>query len=257
MLNPAEYTFFSPTRVEFGFGKIEAIGQVAVNLGANRILVVSDPGLRKVGVLDRVLDLLEITGINCAPYTDIETNPDVYCVGRGVEAFKIFGGDGLVAVGGGSPIDVAKAIGVVAAGGFPIDEYGMGRRLIEKPIPPLITIPTTAGTGSEVTRTAIITNRKEKIKMAVRSPIGQAYLTSPRVCILDPQLTISLPERMTVATGLDTLSHGMEQLVSRASHPASRALSMEVIRLVFNYLKRAALNGNDIEARLECSRPVR
>jgi alcohol dehydrogenase class IV len=249
MLSPAEYTFFSPTRIEFGCGRFKDAGREIALLRLTRVLIVSDPGLRNVGILRKLEGFLRAEGVDSLAYTEIETNPDTACVERGVVLFEQFRGNGLVALGGGSPIDVAKAIGVAVTHGFPIEDFGLGKRVVERPIPPLVTIPTTAGTGSEVTRGAIISSRGMKRKMVIITPIQKAQLTSAKVCIVDPELTLTLPKDLTVATGLDALSHGLEQLVSNRAHPASRALAAEVVRLVFTYLKRAYLNAQDLEAR--------
>jgi alcohol dehydrogenase len=237
----ASGTFEMPTRVQFGRGVAATVGREAVALGAQRALLVTDPGVRDAGLIDPLRTFLEDAGIAVAVFDHVQPNPrDVHCLeGASVAADA----DLLMGVGGGSAIDTAKCIGVLLTnGGHPRDWEDFGA-LRHAPVP-VIAIPTTAGTGSEVSPSAIITDTERRKKMNLFDP-----RICPRVALVDPDLTMSAPSALTAATGMDALSHAVDSLHCRLATPASDAMALEGARLVALYLERAVADGSDVEAR--------
>ena len=235
--------FVVPTRVMFGRGIAETAGTEARSLGATRALLVTDPGVRATGLVDSVLASLEAAGIAVEVFDRVQGNPrDVHCV-EGAELARSLSVDLLVGLGGGSSIDSAKCIAVlIANGGHPRDWEGFGNLRVA-PLP-VVAIPTTAGTGSEVSPSAIITDTARRMKMNLFDP-----RICPEVAIVDPDLTLSAPPALTAATGMDALSHAVDSLHCRLAMPASDAMALEGARLVALYLSRAFENGDDVQAR--------
>lgn len=243
MIPGKAFTFQVIPRVEYGAGAADRAGEEAKALGIKRALVVGDPGMRKVGAIDKLIDLLAKAGVATATFDKVEGNPKVANVEAGTKVFLDEGCDGLVAVGGGSPMDCAKAIGIVATNGGSIRDYE-GLHKVTKPLPPIIAVPTTAGTASEVSMWSVITDPERHYKMSMAS-IFQA----PKVALVDPLMTISMPAHITAATGMDALTHAIEAYVSRFQEPLSDVLAEEAIRLVSDSLRTAVVNGDDLEAR--------
>jgi alcohol dehydrogenase class IV len=171
-------------------------------------------------------------------FGEVEPNPSIGTVHKGLEAYTRQQCDGIVAIGGGSPIDAAKAIGILATNGGEIREY-FGADRIKKPLPPLVAIPTTCGTGSEVTQFTVITDTEAHFKMGIGSP-----LNIPKVAIVDPALLAKLPGRMVAATGMDALCHSIESYTSQAAQFLSDAFSLRAIELIGRHLRPAVANGN-------------
>jgi alcohol dehydrogenase class IV len=237
-----------PGETYFGNGAAGEVGRHARRLDSNRSFVVTDRGVREAGLLDRVLTSLGKECIESVVFDEVEPNPSDRLVRLATERFKDSGANLLVAVGGGSPMDTAKAVRLVAAGGGDILEYdlGLGERAKPTPrnMPPLIAIPTTSGTGSEVTAWAVITDTQRNFKISV----GDAPLI-PTIALVDPEMTVTMPPSLTAATGIDALSHCIESYVSTHEHPLGDLLALFGIRLVARSLKRAVANGRDKEAR--------
>lgn len=241
------FVFHSPTRIDFGVDKSKKIGDEVRKLRATRALVVADPGLQRVGILDEIVGLMKEKGIKTYVFTDVVPNPrDTDCI-KGAKLAKQKRVQVLVGLGGGSPMDTAKCVGVLMTHhGTPVD-WDANKRQLQKDIPPLICIPTTSGTGSEVTYWAVITDTKRKFKMS----LGGSSKLSPALALIDPRLTVKMPPALTGATGMDALVHAIEGYTARVANPISDALSISAIELVSRSLLKAYKNGQDIEARTD------
>jgi alcohol dehydrogenase class IV len=207
--------------------------------------VVSDPGVAKAGILPRVLSLLSDAGIGTEPFADVEANPSVETVNAATDRFRRTRASFVIGAGGGSAMDVAKVVGVLGAHGGSVHDYaGIGK------VPgvgvPVVAIPTTAGTGSEVTVFSVITDRERRFKMTVGSP----HIV-PQVAVCDPELTASMPPALTAATGMDALTHAIESFVNIAHNPIAKTLALEAIRLIGRSLRTAYASGADRRARTE------
>jgi alcohol dehydrogenase len=239
----ADGEFWMPTRVFFGLG-IAARATEHVNaLGAQRIMLVTDPGVEAAGLLDPIRDQLSQAGLHTVVFDTVEPNPrDVDCL-AGAELARAEEVDAFVAVGGGSPIDSAKCIALLLTnGGHPRDWEDFGT-LRTSPLP-VVAIPTTAGTGSEVSPSAVITDTSRKKKMNLFD-----MRNCPEIALVDPDLTFSCPPSLTAASGMDALSHAVDSLHCRLATPASDALALEGARLVSLYIRRAFSSPSDVEAR--------
>jgi len=238
-----QFSFQLPTRIEFGNGVAANVGEEAKGLGGSRALVVTDPGVVSAGLLDPVVDNLKKAEIIVTVFDDVAPNPRDTSVARGAEVALSKGCDVLVALGGGSSMDTAKAIGVIQQEGGKITDYeGLG--VVTKPITPLIAMPTTAGTGSEVTSWSVVTDTARSFKMSIGSP-----LIAARVALADPELTVELPAAVTAATGMDALTHAIEGFTARLSEPLTDSLAVSAIRLIGKNLRQAYANGRNLEAR--------
>ena len=232
------HTLHFAARIVFGVGTVQQVAAEAARLGVSRPLVVTDSGLAQTDIPGLVTGVLDAAQVTWTLFAEVEPNPSVETVLKGVDIYRREGCDGIIAVGGGSPIDAAKAIGLLAANGGDIRDY-FGADKVKKPLPPLIAIPTTCGTGSEVTQYTVITDTQKKFKMGIGSPYN-----IPKVAIVDPTLLARLPSRMVAATGMDALCHAVESYTSQAAQPASDALNLHAIRLIGEHLRPAVANGN-------------
>jgi alcohol dehydrogenase len=232
-------------RVYFGVGAIERLPELVSAAGGSRVFVVTDPGVQRSGVVDRVLRVLADAGLETATFAEVEPNPGASTVERGAEALRAFGLDGTVVVpiGGGSAMDTAKAVDLRATNDHPVWELeydgadlACGR--------PLVAVPTTAGTGAETNSFAVITDETAGRK----GYIGHPSLL-PVATILDPVLTVGLPPAATAATGIDALTHSLESLLSANPNPFAEAMALGVIRTIGTWLRRAVADGSDLEAR--------
>jgi alcohol dehydrogenase len=239
----ADGEFYMPTRVFFGRSVAGQAGAHAAGLGVRRVMLVTDPGVQAAGLADPVRVQLIAAGLEVVDFQQVEPNPrDVDCL-AGADLAADFGADGLVAVGGGSAIDSSKCIALLRTnGGHPRDWEDFGA-LGHDPLP-VLAIPTTAGTGSEVSPSAVITDTARRKKMNLFD-----MRNCPKVALVDPDLTVSCPPSLTAAAGMDALSHAVDALHCRLATPASDALALEGARLVARYIRRAATSGADIEAR--------
>lgn len=239
------FSFQLPTRIEFGNGLSKRVGEEAKALGGTRALVVTDPGVRAAGLLDPVLQQLTDADLVVMVFDEVAPNPRDTSVAKGAELATAEGCDLLVAVGGGSPMDTAKGIGVIQThGGGIVDYEGLG--VVTKPITPLIAVPTTAGTGSEVTFWAVITDTARSFKMSVGSP-----LIAARVALVDPELTSGLPPALTASTGMDALTHAIEGYTATLCEPLTDSLALTAISLLSRSLGVAYANGADTDARYD------
>ena len=239
-------SFEVPTIIKHGIGIIKHAGDEIKNLGVTKALLVTDPGIYNAGMTKSVEESLTAAGIEIVLFNQVEANPPVRVVNEGTKVYKENNCDGLVAVGGGSSMDTAKAIGVEVAHNGSVLEYEAadGKKPLENRIPPLTTIPTTAGTGSEVTQWAVITDEKREFKFNTGGPLIAAHLT-----IIDPELHTSMPPHITAMTGIDALSHAIECYTMKYAQPVTDAVALMAIEYVANYARRAYADGADIEAR--------
>jgi choline dehydrogenase len=232
-----------PTRLVHGPGAVSSLASELEALGVSRPMLVTDPGVAAAGLVDRVLPFLD----GAVTFDEVRPNPDIELVDRGAEAYREAGCDGLVALGGGSSMDTAKSIGVVAKHGGSIASYEWGRDPSDQRIPPLVAIPTTAGTGSEVTLWAVITDHDRQIKFNV----GGTPLIGAHVALVDPELMLGLPPAVTAATGMDALSHAIECYTCDYHQPFNDAVALHAIELVAQWLRVAVEDGSNLQARTQ------
>jgi choline dehydrogenase len=230
-----------PTRIVHGPGAIVRLGELVGELGVTRPLLVTDKGVAAAGLAETALGHLDAAVL----FDDVYANPDIELVGRASAVYRDEDCDGLVALGGGSSMDTAKAVGVEVVHGGSIVEYEYGAKPIAKRIPPLVAVPTTAGTGSEATLWAVITDPERKIKFNV----GGTPLIGAHVALVDPELMLGLPPAITAATGMDALSHAIECYTCDYHQPFNDAVALLSMELVGRWLRVAYEDGGNLEAR--------
>lgn len=237
-----EFSFSVPQNITVGKGSLAKLPEVAKKLGGSHAFLMSGPHLAKMGLVEKAAESLKSAGIEVDTFTEIEGNPSVETVEKATVAFKEAGADFIVAFGGGSPMDVAKAVGVTAKYGGSITEYE-GAHKVPGPIIPLIAIPTTAGTGSEVTAFSVITDHSRDYKLTVFS-----YEILPAYAILDAELLTTAPAGVAAACGIDAFIHAEEAYISTAASPFSDAMAEKAMNLIGNNIRRFVANRGDIEA---------
>lgn len=234
--------------VVFGEGTLAEVGHAARRLGGRHVLVVTDPQILEAGWVDQAVSCLREADLGCSVWHDLTPNPKDHEVAAGFERYAEQGCDVLVAVGGGSCIDAAKGIAVLSTNGGRILDYeGIDR--VTRPIPPLVAVPTTSGSGSDVSQFAVITDTARRLKATV---IGRALV--PDISITDPRLTTTLPNQFRAATGMDALTHGIEAYVSRAASFLTDSLALNAIRLIGEHLPRTIDHPDDRWARAATAR---
>jgi 4-hydroxybutyrate dehydrogenase len=235
------------TTIQFDFGVVKILGDEAKAVGISRPLVVTDKGLVACGVLDKVLEHLP-DAMPVSIYDGTPENPTEEAVLEALAQYRVNGCDGLIAVGGGSPMDLAKGVAILTAHEPPLEQYAAifgGAAKITDKVAPVIAVPTTAGTGSEVGRGAILTlNDGRKLGFASPNNI-------PRRAICDPELTLGLPKRLTAATGMDAVAHCIETFISPIDNPPAEGIAIEGLRRAMRFIERAVADGGDREARWE------
>ncbi len=237
------FDFHPRTRIIFGPDKVDALGDLAGELGARRALVVTDPGVVKAGHAERGLAALRRAGIDTRLFSDVYENPTTDHVEAGLSIAKVLEPELIVGLGGGSAMDCAKGINFLYSNGGKMQDYaGVGKAI--RPMVPMIAVPTTAGTGSETQSFALISDAKTHIKMACGDKKA-----SFRVALLDPKLTVTQPRRVTALTGIDAIAHAIETYVTKARNPASLAFSREAWRLLGGNFARVLDHPNDLTAR--------
>jgi alcohol dehydrogenase len=244
-VHQVSYDINTPPILRFGAGTVDSIGELLATLGSSRPLVVTDAFLVSVGIADRVTDALRATGTEPAVFDGTIPDPTTDSLEAGVAAIRAHDADSLVALGGGSPIDTAKALSVLAVRGGTMRELKAPFQFTG-PALPVIAVPTTAGTGSEVTQFTIITDSETNEKMLCAGP---GYLA--KAAIVDYELTVSMPPRLTADTGIDALTHAIEAYVSRKANPVSDTYALAAIGRIGAFLRRAYRDGADTEARDE------
>lgn len=237
------FSYHIPTQIEFGNGAIARLPEFVKALGGSRVLVVGDPGVQRAGLIDRVQAILTGASIFNAVFADVESDPATRSVDEGTVHGKANGCDLVVGIGGGSALDTAKAIGLMLVNDGNIKDYvGIGK--VPRAGAPVIAVPTTAGTGSELTIWSVLSDKVAKAKISVGS-----VLNCPAIALLDPELTLSLPPQITAATGMDALTHALESYVNTATQPISEAMSDQAMTLIARSLRKAVADGSDVEAR--------
>jgi alcohol dehydrogenase class IV len=234
-----------PTRIVHGTGAIRELPNELKRAGAVRPLLVTDKGILQAGLLRFVTPLLDQAGIQVQVFSDFAANPTDADALRGIEAYRTAGADSVLGVGGGASLDMAKAIALLVHHGPPLQQYDDakgGDAFITAKVPPILQVPTTAGTGSEVGRSTVLVI--DGTKTVIFSPFLMA-----RAAILDPELTVGLPPFITAATGMDALTHNLEAYVAKGEHPLADAIAVDGLRRIAGHLKRAVQNGKDLEAR--------
>ena len=226
----------------YGLGALTRLPDILKACGEKHILLVSDRGLDSIGLVKKVEDLVESAGLKCAKFLDVKANPTIDIVNACVKAYKESGATGLLALGGGSPMDVAKITGVVVKYGGEVTDYeGPGK--VPGPIPTLIAIPTTAGTGSEVTVNAVFTDLNRNFKGSVNSPE-----IVPKYAILDPELIMTAPASVAAACGVDAFVHALECYINTVANPFSDAMAEKAMELIGGYIRRYVANRADEQA---------
>lgn len=239
------FEFRAPAVILTGNGCRRQLGPHARRLG-ERALVVSDPVMEGLGQITELTEQLADHGVSSVVYSGVTGEPTDLMVQEGLALLQAAGCDLVVALGGGSPIDTAKAIALLATNGGGIADYS-GQNKVRNATLPVAAVPTTAGTGSEVTRFTIITDTERNVKMLIGSPF-----LMPSLAVVDPELTLTAPPRVTADTGVDALSHAIEAYISRRRQPMTDLLALEAIRLIAGNLRQAWANPQDLAAREAC-----
>lgn len=235
------HAFTCPTRVEFGEGASEQLPARLRELGARSVLVVSDPGVAGAGIVDRVVALIEADGLEVVAYVETEPNPTVQNVEAAFALWRTHGCDALVGLGGGSAMDCAKGVGIRAtSGGSLHDHVGIGN--VPAQLPPLVCLPTTCGTGSEVTFNAVISDPATHRKLPFVDP-----KLAPRNALVDPRMVVTAPPSVIAATGADALSHAVESYINLKADPLLDALNIGAIKLIGEHLRRA-VQDRDVDS---------
>jgi alcohol dehydrogenase class IV len=237
-----------PTLIRFGAGRIRELPDACRTLGIRRPLIVTDPALAKLPMITSALAMLKDAGLGAAVFSDIQANPVEANVTQGVAAFRMGSHDGVIAFGGGSALDVGKSIALMSGQSRPLfdfeDREDWFKRVDVKGMAPVVAVPTTAGTGSEVGRASVITDLTDHTKKIIFHP-----KMMPGIVIEDPELTVGLPPQVTAATGMDALSHCLEAYCAPGFHPLADGIAVEGLRLIKEWLPVAVRDGKNIEAR--------
>jgi alcohol dehydrogenase len=242
----ANWTY--PTAIRFGAGRVDELADACAHARVTRPLFVTDPGLCDLPITTRALGVLAAAGLPAEIFSDVQPNPTEANVAAGLRALRDGGHDGVVAFGGGSALDCGKVVAFMRGQRRPIWDFedvgDWWTRADPAGIAPVVAVPTTAGTGSEVGRAGVITNLETRTKKVIFHP-GML----PKVVILDPELTVGLPPALTAGTGMDALAHCLEAYASPAYHPMAEGIAVEGMRLVKDYLPRVFHDGSDLDAR--------
>ncbi len=237
-----------PTAYKLGAGRIKELADACKSLGMTKPLLVTDRGLASMEITKRALDILDAAGLGRAMFSEVDPNPNEKNLEAGLKAYRDGGHDGVVAFGGGSGLDLGKCVAFMSGQTRPVWDFedigDWWTRADPAGIAPIVAVPTTAGTGSEVGRASIITNSQTHVKKIIFHP-----KILPGVVIADPELTVGMPKVITAGTGMDAFAHCLEAYCSPFYHPMSQGIALEGMRLVKEYLPRAYCDGNDIEAR--------
>ncbi len=239
-----------PTAIRVGPDRLSEIGDCCLSLNLQNPLLITDPGIKDFPFINAAFDSCKASGLNCGVFCDVQPNPTGTNIEQGVSAFNSGDHDGVIAIGGGSALDAGKAIALMAKQDISIweleDVGDNWTRADVGGIAPIVAVPTTAGTGSEVGRASVILDEVAKVKKIIFHP-----QMVPTIVILDPMVTTGLPPMLTAATGMDALSHSLEAWCSPAYHPMAEGIAVEGIRLVREYLPTAVASGSNVEARTQ------
>ena len=237
-----------PTAIKFGAGRIVELADACKGAGIKKPLLVTDRGLAGLPITAQALDILDAAGLGRAMFSEVDPNPNEKNLAAGLEVYRAGGHDGVIAFGGGSGLDLGKMVAFMSGQTRPVWDFeDIGdwyTRADPAGIAPIIAVPTTAGTGSEVGRASVITNSETHVKKIIFHP-----KVLPTVVICDPELTVGMPKMITAGTGMDAFAHCLEAYCSPHYHPMSQGIALEGMRLVNEYLPRAYADGTDLEAR--------
>lgn len=237
-----DFNFKIPQNIQFGMGILKKLPEILKEDKSSHVFLVSDRGLEKIGVVDKVKNIIEASGIKCTTYLDVVPNPTIAVVNEASNLYKKCGATSLIALGGGSPLDVSKAVGVLSVFGGEITQYE-GLNKVPGPIVPIIAIPTTAGTGSEVTASSVITDEVRNYKFSIVS-----YETLPKYALLDPELIMTAPASIAAACGVDALIHAIEAYLSKQASPFSDAMAEKAMELIGKNLRNFIKDRKNKEA---------
>lgn len=237
-----DFTFKIPQSIEFGIGSLKKLPEILKENQSQDVFLISDRGLEGLGVVKKIQDIIEAGGINCTTYLGTVPNPTVNVVNESTKLYRECGATSIVALGGGSSMDVAKATGVLAKYGGEITDYE-GLHKVPGPVVPIIAIPTTAGSGSEVTASAVITDESRNYKMSVIS-----YEMLPKYAVLDPEMIMTAPASIAASCGIDALIHAMEAYISTNASPFTDAMAEKAMALIGDNLRQFVANRQDKEA---------
>ncbi|MHC9234410.1 iron-containing alcohol dehydrogenase [Pseudooceanicola sp. 502str34] len=239
-----------PTAIKFGAGRIKELPEACKQAGISKPLLVTDKGLAALPITQDTLAIMEAAGLGAALFAEVDPNPTEINLAAGIEAYKAGGHDGVIAFGGGSGLDLGKTIAFMAGQTRPVWDFedigDWWTRADAAKIAPIVAVPTTAGTGSEVGRATVLTNSETHYKKIIFHP-----KMLPAVVICDPELTVGMPRMITAGTGMDAFAHCLEAYSSPFYHPMSQGVALEGLRLVNDYLPRAYADGTDLEARAQ------
>jgi alcohol dehydrogenase len=236
------FSFSVPQKITFGKGALDKIPDAVSRMKVTKAFIVSGPHLNKAGLVDRLASKLEEAGLTCGRFTETEGNPSTDTVEKAAACFKESGADMIVAFGGGSPLDVAKAVAVLGSYGGKITDYeGVGK--LPGPVVPILAIPTTAGTGSEVTAFSVITDHSRDYKLTV----GSEFLL-PEAVILDPDLITTVPEKTAAYCGVDAMVHALESYISLASSPFSDMCALKALELIGKNIRAYVADRGNVAA---------
>lgn len=237
-----DFKFKVPQNIEFGVGSLKKLPEILKENKSEHVCLISDRGLESIGVVKKVQDIIEASGQKCTTFLEVIPNPTVDVVNAAAKCYKESGATSIIALGGGSSMDVAKAVGVLAAYGGDITDYE-GLNKVPGPIVPIIAIPTTAGTGSEVTASAVVTDEVRNYKMSVIS-----FEMLPKYAVLDPELIMTAPASIAAACGIDALIHALEAYLSNYASPFTDAMAEKAMELIGGNIRRFVANRQDEEA---------
>ena len=237
-----DFNFSVPQDVIFGKGSLQRLPELLQKTAGKKVLIISDKGLEAIGVVDRVEEIVKPSGVAYKRFVDLQANPTIDNVNTAYEEYKSFGADSIIALGGGSPMDVAKSVALLAAHGGKVSDY-FGFDKVPGPVVPMIAIPTTAGTGSEVTASSVITDAATNFKMAVIS-----HHLIPGYALLDPELIMTMPASVAAACGVDAFIHAMEAYVSKAANPFTDAVAEKAMEMIGGNLRQFVASRDNEDA---------
>lgn len=243
MVTKLVHVFQLPTKILFGIGSINELGREVLEFNAKKVLVITDPGVVKAELHKEIIESLNRSRIEVQVFAEVESDPSIDTAAKAAELAKEFCVDVIVAIGGGSVLDAAKSAALLVTNSGNLKDFA-GVNKVKYPGIPVIAVPTTAGTGSEVTIFAVMSDSVNNEKFTISSP-----LIAPRVAVLDPALTLTLPRGITASTGMDALTHAIEAYTSTIAQPATDGLALQAIELISKNLRVAVWRGDNIQAR--------
>ena len=237
-----DFNFSVPQDVIFGKGSLQKLPELLRKAAGKKVQIISDKGLESLGVVDRVEEIIKTSGVAFERFVDLQANPTIDNVNAAFEAYQKCGAESIIALGGGSPMDVAKSVALLAAHGGKVNDY-FGFDKVPGPVVPMIAIPTTAGTGSEVTASSVITDAATNFKMAVIS-----HHLIPGYALLDPELIMTMPAPVAAACGVDAFIHAMEAYVSKAANPFTDAVAEKAMEMIGGNIRQFVASRDNEEA---------